>query len=301
PTPVPTPAPNAPAFAPKSITASTNQVYANDTFTVTGNVLNTSATQTIENVTATVTTDTALMLESGSNTFYIGNIAPNAAAKASFKLAAGNTVEAGSYKATITYTGTWNGTPITCAQDVAVKVTQKERFEISKVEYSDAMFVNEENSMTVYYVNKGKAIIYNLSAEIKGNFSNPGQQQFVGNVAPGTETSLDFSILTDKTGPINGTIILTYENGKGEVQKIEKEFACSVEENEFNNGGMMDGGMIGGDMDAGMQPDMPKAGMPWWGWLLIAVAVVGVVVAVVIIIKKRKAKKLALEDEDEDI
>ena len=123
---------------------------------------------------------------------------------------------------------------------------------------------------------------------------NPGQNQYLGNVAPGTEGSADFSITASAAGTINGKIILTYEDDKGAEKKIEKAFSVEVMEMEMPDPGVM---------DPSMDPTMgePQGGMPWWGWLLIAAAVVGAAVAAVVLVKKRKAKKQLLEDEDEDI
>lgn len=288
-----------PTLAPKSISTSTNNPVAGTTFTVSGNAQNTSMGETVENVIATLTTDTQLSLASGSNSTYIGNIAPGASASASFEVLASAAAEPGTYKATITYTGTWGGEQVQTSQDVAVTVSQEERFEISKIELSDVIYIGEEGDVTAYFVNKGKGIIYNLTAEIKGdNIMNPGQQQFIGNVAAGTENSVDFYIEGIEAGAINGKVVLTYEDSNGNQKTLEKEFSVSVEENQYNydNGFIDDGGYD-------VMPEEPS-GMPVWLIIVIVVvclAVVGGVVTLIVVLKKRKAKKLALEDEDEDI
>ena len=121
----------------------------------------------------------------------------------------------------------------------------------------------------------------------------------MGNVAAGTENSVDFSVMASAEGVINGKVILSYENSKGEVATLEKEFSCTVEAMPvYDDPGMMDPGM----MDPTMGEDV-STGMPIWGWALIVVGVGAVVAVVVVVIRKKKAaKKLAqLEEEDEDI
>ena len=289
-----------PTIVPTGISASTTDVYAGESFSISGTMKNPSAGETVENVTATLTGSEKLKLANGSNTVFLGNVAPGASLTATFALIADNNAEPGSYQATITYSGTWNGEAVTCMQEVAVNVTQKERFEISRIEPPEVLYAGEEQTLTLYYVNKGKGIIYNLSAEIKGDMANPGQSQYIGNVNAGTENSVDFAILGNEAGTITGTVVLSYEDNKGNVKTLEKEFSCQVQEMPAMDPGMMDPGM----MDPGMVDPgaMDEGGVPVWVWLLVGLGVVAVgAVVAVIIVKKRKAKKLALEDEDEDI
>ena len=97
-------------------------------------------------------------------------------------------------------------------------------------------------------------------------------------------------------GTINGKVILTYEDAKGQEKTLEKEYSVEFQENDSSmDPGVIDPNNPGGDVD------VPSTGMPWWGWLLIVAGVVVVIVVVVKVLKKRKEKKLLLEDDDEDI
>ena len=181
---------------------------------------------------------------------------------------------------------------------ISIPVTQPERFDITNMEAPEVLMMGEEGYLSVTFVNKGKSSINNLSAEIQGdNLSNPGQSQFLGNIQPGTENSVDFSVIASQEGALNGKVILTYEDAKGEIKSIEKEFSCMVEQ-----GMSMDDMMNPGFTDE--IPEEPQqAGIPVWGWALIALGIVGVAAIVVVIVRKKaKAKKLTqLEDEDEDV
>ncbi|MEG1367377.1 MAG: hypothetical protein RSC96_09205, partial [Oscillospiraceae bacterium] len=159
-----------------------------------------------------------------------------------------------------------------------------------------------ENTITLGFVNKGKGILYNVSAEIAGNIKNPGQQQFLGNLQAGAEGSADFVVASDTVGTVSGTITITYEDINGNSKTQTKEYSVTISENANGDmgGGMMpDGGMMPGggmDVDAGA----PQGGFPWWGWLLIGVGVVAVIIVTITIIKKKKAKKLAAELAEDD-
>ena len=234
-------------------------------------------------------------LASGSMNTYVGEMAPNTTKTISYKMMTDATIEPGAISINVNLSSK-NGEAT--ASPISIPVTQPERFDITNMEAPETIMMGEEGYLSVTFVNKGKSAINNLSAEIQGdNLANPGQSQFLGNIAAGTENSVDFSVLAAAEGTINGKVILSYEDAKGEVKTLEKEFSCTVEPMPDMSVDPMDPGM----MDPTVTETAP--GMPVWGWVLIVVGVAAVVVVVVVVVKKKqKAKKLAqLEDEDEDI
>lgn len=235
-------------------------------------------------------------LASGSMNTYVGEMAPNTTKTISYKMMTDATIDPGAISVNVNLSSK-NGE--TATSPISIPVTQPERFDITNMEAPETLMMGEEGYLSVTFVNKGKSPINNLSAEIQGdNLSNPGQSQFLGNIAAGTENSVDFSVIAAAEGTINGKVILSYEDSKGEVKTMEKEFSCTVQPAPS-----MDD-MMGMDSSM-MDPTATTAGpgMPIWGWALIVVGVAVVAVVVVVVVKKKqKAKKLAqLEDEDEDI
>lgn len=301
PTPAPTPAPpEVPKIMVKDFTFGGNSVEAGKEFTLELTLFTTSGNTNLEDVMVGLTfpSDSKnVSLASGSMNTYVGTMGPNATRTISYKMVTSATMEPGSVNITVQLTSK-NGEA--ASSPISIPVTQPERFEITNIEAPETMMMGEEGYLSVTFVNKGKSSINNLTAEIQGeNLANPGQSQFLGNVAAGTENSVDFSVMASAEGVINGKVILSYENSKGEVATVEKEFSCTVEAMPvIDDPGMMDPGM----MDPTMGEDV-EGGMPIWGWALIVVGVGAVAaVAVVVIRKKQAAKKLAqLEDEDEDI
>ena len=309
PTPVPTPAPTEvpvptekpeydyPKILVKDFSFGGNSVEAGKEFTLELTLFTTSGNANLQDVMVGLNFGElkGVSLASGSMNTYVGGMAPNSTKTISYKIITDATIEPGAISINVNLTSK-NGEAAT--SPISIPVTQPERFDITNMEAPETIMMGEEGYLSVTFVNKGKSAINNLSAEIQGeNLANPGQSQFLGNIAAGTENSVDFSVMAAAEGTINGKVILSYEDAKGEVKTLEKEFSCTVESMPDMSIDPMDPGM----MDPTMTDTAP--GMPIWGWALIVVGVVAVVVVVVVVIKKKqKAKKLAqLEDEDEDI
>ncbi len=297
-TPAPTTEPNLPKIMVKDFTFGGTSVPAGKEFELDLTLFTTSGNTNLQDVMVGLTfpPDTKnISLATGSMNTYVGEMAPGATRHIKYKMITDATMEPGSVPITVQLSSK-NGEGSTFP--ISIPVTQPERFEITNMEAPDTMLMGDEGYLSVTFVNKGKSPINNLSAEIQGdNLANPGQSQFLGNIAPGTENSVDFSVMAAGEGVITGKVVLSYENSKGETQTLTKEFSCTVEAMP-----PMDPGMDLPEMPDEMVDGEAGAGMPWWGWLLIAAGVAGVVAAVVIVLKKKKAKKQAqLEDEDEDI
>ena len=303
PTPTPEPVPTEkpeydyPKILVKDFSFGGNSVEAGKEFTLELTLFTTSGNANLQDVMVGLNFGElkGVSLASGSMNTYVGEMAPNTTKTISYKMITDATIEPGAISINVNLTSK-NGEAATAP--ISIPVTQPERFDITNMEAPETIMMGEEGYLSVTFVNKGKSAINNLSAEIQGdNLANPGQSQFLGNIAAGTENSVDFSVMAAAEGTINGKVILSYEDAKGEVKTLEKEFSCTVEP-------MMDMGID--PMDPGMMdPTVTETapGMPVWGWVLIVVGVAAVVVVVVVVVKKKqKAKKLAqLEDEDEDI
>lgn len=282
----------------KSASYGASEVQAGKEFDLTAEILAAAGTTAVDMVQVSLTLPEKISVVSGNSNYYVGKMNADTTSAVSFKLLASAVADPGSYAVTINVTGVGSdGTAVTNSLNVTVPVVQPERFEITNLSVPSPLLTGEENTITVTYVNKGKGIIYNLSAEIAGaGMDSEGQNQYVGNVAAGTEGSTDFTISSQTAGTINGKVTLTYEDAKGQQKTLEKAFSVDVQQNDSSmvNSGMVDSGVV----DPGAQT---SGGMPWWGWVVIAAVVVAVLIVIARIIKKQKAKKQRLEDEDEDI
>lgn len=308
PTPEPAPTPEPTYKTPGIIIRESSfgdapQVQAGAEFTLSLTVFTTSGTENLSDVLITLTLPQGVSLATGNLNTYIGEMGPEATRTVTYQILPSATFVDGVANIGVSMSGIGqnSGSPASGSTSVSVPVVQPERFEITNIEAPETMMMGEEGYVSLTFVNKGKTPINNLSAEIRGdNLANPGQSQFLGNIAAGTENSVDFNVMAEQTGTINATIVLSYEDDAGNVKTLEKTFSCTVEEMPvYDDPGMMDPGM----MDPSMGMEEPSGGMPWWGWALILAAVGGGAAAVVVVLKKRKAKKALaqLEDQDEDL
>lgn len=279
------------------------QVQAGSEFTLTLTVFTTTGTENLSDVLVTLSLPKDVSLATGNLNTYIGEMGPEATRTVTYQILPSATFVDGVANIGIEMSGKGqnSGAGASGTTSISVPVVQPERFEITNIEAPETMMLGEEGYVSLTFVNKGKTPISNLQAEIKGdNLANPGQSQFLGNIAAGTENSVDFNVMASQAGTINATIVLSYEDDAGNVKTLEKTFSCTVEEMPMmDDPGMMDPGM----MDPAMGDEEPKGGLPWWGWLLILLAVGGGAAAAVIVLKKQKAKKALaqLEDQDEDL
>lgn len=266
--------------------------------TMTLDILSTSGDEALTDLLVTLALPEGVTLASGNSTAYVGSMAAGSSTSVSFQLLPGANFTGGvaTVGVSLSAVGKDTGVAVSSSTNVTVPVVQPERFELTNLEAPETMYLGEEGYVSLTFVNKGKSSINNLSAEISGeNIANPGQSQYLGNIAAGTENSVDFNVQASNAGTLKGTITLSYEDDQGNVKTMTKDFSCDVQEMPSNDDGM-------DDFDPGMvEPE--KTGLPIWAKALIGVAVVAVIAGVVVFVrKKRKEKALGtLEDEDEDI
>ena len=278
--------------------AAAGTALAGNECTLTLDLLSTSGDEALTDLLVTLALPEGVTLASGNSTAYVGSMAAGSGTSVSFQLLPGANFTGGvaTIGVSLSAVGKDTGAAVSSSTNVTVPVVQPERFELTNLEAPETLYLGEEGYVSLTFVNKGKSSINNLSAEISGeNIANPGQSQYLGNIAAGTENSVDFNVKASNAGTLKGIITLSYEDDQGNVKTMTKDFSCDVQEMPDNNDGM-------DDFDPGIvEPE--KTGLPIWAKALIGVAVVAVIAGVVVFIrKKRKEKALGtLEDEDEDI
>lgn len=302
PEPSPTPQPKTPGLILKESNFGGTSVAAGEPFDLNLTIYATEGGENLSDVMVTLgINDENVTLANGNLNVYLGDMAPGSTRQVTYSILPAANFTGGVAKFSVGLSGkgkTTGAAPTTDGStSVSVPVTQPDRFEITGLEAPETLMVGEEGYLSLTFVNKGKMEVSNLSAELKGNMANPGQSQYLGNVAAGTENSVDFSLMASEAGTIEGTIVLSYEDAQGQVVTLEKTFSCTVEE-------MMDGGdmWIDPSMDPTIDMEPEPSGVPAFVWIVLAVVVLGGGAAVVIVVRKKKAAKLAqLEDSDEDI
>jgi len=273
----------------------TEIVTAGNPFMLDLGVYATSGTEELNDVIVSLTLPEGVSMTGGSLSTYVGSMGPQSNRQVSFSILPNASFTGGvaNIGVALTGTGAVSGSAVSGNTTISVPISQPDRFELGQLEVQDMIYLGDMASVTLNFVNKGKNPVANLEASLTGQNIGPGGTQYLGNLAAGTENSVDFDLTPEQAGPMSGVITLTYESENGEIKTVSKEFSGTVEELIFDDPGMMDPGM--------MEPmDEPKSGLPIWGWALIALAVAGAAGGGVFVVKKRKKAKALKELENED-
>ncbi len=284
-------------FALKDASYGDSGIYAGQEFTLSMTMLATNGASNIENVSATIVPDQHFSLASGASTIYFGTASPNQNIPLEFHLNAAANAEDGSYKITVNLTGvsSLTGEAVQASVDISVPVQQPDRFVLNNfapIDYISAGPGDGSGYMSIELINMGKSIVSNVivSVDSEGVYTEEGQV-YVGNFAAGAKNGVDLTLLSDTPGTYDVTLVISYENARGEVNEIREPFQMDVGE------AMMD------DSFFFEVPIEEETSTPAWLILLLVLGVVlvGGILAFIVIKKRHKTKKDAeLEDDDDE-
>ncbi|MEG3030054.1 MAG: hypothetical protein RR827_06605 [Oscillospiraceae bacterium] len=263
-------------------------------FTLSTVATNTSEFVSLDNVSVRVELPKGMEMASGNSQVLIGTVAKKGQISHGFNLVVSgveNNVTSLPIKLIYEFEAYVKGERKTykTEQDVSVSIEQATKFDISKLDFMETVNAGEEAYINVSLVNKGKATVNNVTAEIKSENINGTQTTFVGNVQPGSEATAEIYFPVTAAGAIKGKVIVTYEDAGGKSNTIERDFAMEA----------MDMPNMPGDMPTDIPMEPEKKGISLW--LIGAVVLVAGGAAGFVIYKKRKQAKKEAEDNDEDI
>lgn len=231
-------------------------VTAGDTFTLSLTFYNTSRNIDVSNMMITVTMPEALMLTSSSNTFYVDQLDSETTVTETMQVTAKANAAPQSHNIDVSMKYQYVDDHLVSRRDnttqetISIPIIQVDRFQVTGVEVSPEIYLNEESYLTVNFVNKGRSDVYNLSAEISGDIQNPGQQQNLGNLTSGSTGTADFYITPNAEGVCSGEVKITYEDTNMEEKTATILWSTTVVD---PMGGM--------DMGMGIGPGMEVPGM----------------------------------------
>lgn len=273
-------------------------INAGQPFTLAVTVYATKGNENLDDVTVTLDLRSeGITLQSGTLSQYIGTMRANTTQDVYFTILPSISFTGGVADIGVSLQGfgSKTGTESSGSVAISVPIEQPDRFEVTSVEMEPTLYVGEGGRITVNFVNKGRNPVSNLEASISGqNLGADITQQYIGNLAAGTENGIDFDLMPPEPGPVVGVVTLTYEAADGSAKTVTEEFSAEAMESPYNND-MFDDGMM-------PEPEPEKTGLPLWGWLLIGGAVIGGGTAGVVLVRKRRKEKAmaTLEADDED-
>lgn len=297
------PDPLTPYIIVESYSFGSESVDAGTDFELSMVLRNTSDTHTLQNIVMNVAPQGIFSVSSSSNTIYIDQLFAGSTVTKSVTINAGLTKvtddkDANTINIKFDYqflfdkvrkTGTSNET-------ITLPVIFPDRFEISPPEMSNMNFVGDDCYLYVPMVNKGRSSVYNLTASVRGDMSNPGQTQYIGNLTAGQDSGADFTIRFDEPGEWRGEVVVTYEDTNMNPREAVMPFTITVQE--------MNMGMEPGMEDPGMmepEPSEPVDTQPQDNTRRRTMMLVGLAVAVMTFyttVRKAKAKRSIFSDED---
>lgn len=295
-----------------------SQIPAGSEFPLTFSCRNTSQQIDLENIIIKVAPGEGLQIVDSTNVFYLPIINKSDTFEKTVMVSVLPNAEAKTHPVDVSFSYEYvvNGTRQKgeMSQQISVPTLQPDRFEADPVEDLLESTVGEEIYITGKYVNKSRGEIYNLSATLVGDFNGAGKVNHVGNVAAGASGDVEFSIIPDTAGPLNGEIAYSYEDAAGNVRTVSVPFATTI--NEAMQDDMMAGGMVMGGMDMGGMDGMESvdtigdsgAGFwqqvknpnSWQMWVVVGGGCIVVILIAMTVIKKRKAAA-EFEDDDETV
>ncbi|MBE6906637.1 MAG: hypothetical protein E7476_10240 [Ruminococcaceae bacterium] len=275
-------------------------VPAAGNFTLKVTFKNTSKKLPIDNIVMKVTVPEAFTMTSSSNTFYVEKLGRDSAIERTMSLSVKPNAEpiSQSIKLAFSFEAVIDETrkQFTSEEEISIPVVQLDRFSLNPLEVPEMIFVGEGTNIEATFVNKGKTPVYNVSAEITGNISKPGQKQFIGNIEAGKEETADFSISADMPGEISGEVVITYEDANMHVGELRAPFSATAQANNV---------MPPDDGELAMNPEGMEAEpvtwlseIPIWTWVAAGVVLIILFAFAKKLYRVHKEKKMEEQDED---
>lgn len=269
-------------------------------FTLRIRFTNTSKKLPVDNIVMKVTMPDAFTLTNSSNTFYVEKLGKQTSLERELSITVKPSAEPISHvvKIAFTYEAVIDEKrkQLTSEQEISIPVSQLDRFSFTPIEAPPEMYVGDSSSIEAKFVNKGKSTVFNVTAEILGNISQPGQRQFIGNIESGKEETADFLIEPKAAGEVQGEVIITYEDANMRITTLRQPFNAMAKVMDMQP-------PVEDTMGEGMgEPPKPETWygkIPIWTWVAGGAGLLIVVTFISKLVRHYREKKL-LEDDDED-
>lgn len=193
-----------------------------------------TGTVKVENIVVTVDGGECFTVDGGSNTAHYDALSAGKTLTQELPMQAVPTCKSGAQGMTVSfkyeYVDGGKRSAVTSDIRLSVPVSQPDRFQLNQPAAA-SFTAGEEGEITLAYVNKGRADIGNLEAQLVGEgFSSPAKVQYLGNVAAGASGSIGFALTPEAAGKMDLTIKVTYEDADLHTQTKEFPLSLTVEE-----------------------------------------------------------------------
>lgn len=291
--------------------ADQEELRAGSTFNFTFDIHNTHSSIAAKNITVTISqADNIFTVAQGSNSFFINKIAAGETATNSVQMKVKSDASTKAYPIKLTIEYEYDGMEPN-PETGAVGETKTVELNLQAMENSrpvvDYVNVNSWEGMVTVgntatlsfeFYNMGRSPLNNVIATVEGDITKAdGNMFFIGNVAEGSSSFVEFDVIPNIEGKAKGTLKITFEDSNGDQIDFTKEF-----ETEVMPAAVIDPGMIGGDSGEVFNPEVipvKKPILPIWLFVLIEVVIFIVFMSITrkIIISRYKVKLRRKEQE----
>jgi hypothetical protein len=267
-------------------TTNPTSVVAGEPFVLGITLKNTSSSETITNLVASMDAGGTFKPVSGSSSLYIASLAPGESKSVSLRLTSKADTSPDSYTASfaITYDAANSKDGSASSNEtIAIPVTQVPKVSATKLQLQPAdIYVNQDLNVMSTINNTGKSKIYNLTVTISdsaGLFDE--SETYLGNIEAGSTGNVDVYVAPTATGSTTLRMTGEYEDENGTKYTVEQTSDIEVMEQQSYEPIIDD-----------MTDDTEQSGGKWWLWLILVLAVAGLAAAIVL---RARAKKKAAE------
>ncbi len=292
-------------------TVDQKELRAGSTFNFTFDLYNTHSSIAAKNITVTLTqADNIFTVAQGSNSFFITSIAAGETVEQTVAMKVKSDATTKTYPLKVTIEYEYEGIKPN-PETGEVGVTLPVELNLSAVENSRPVVDNVNvyswdgnvvsggtATLGFEFYNMGKSQLNNVITTLEGDFTKAdGEMYFIGNVAAGTSSYVEFDVIPNVEGTAKGVLKISFEDSNGDKIEFTKDFSQDVMPAVSMDPGMMDGG---GAVDAfNPVPEAKKPIMPVWGFILMELILFGAFVPItrkiVITLYKAKLRKREVE------
>lgn len=276
------------------------QVEAGQEFMLHLELKNTSSQTAVGNMIMAVETGEALAITNASNSTYIENINPQETVNIDIPMKALADGKQEGFRLEISfkyeYVSKETRTQATSTEKIAIPVVQPDKYIVSEAVLENEIHQNTETTISLPYVNKGKATIYNVEAKLEtdDNLEATESYLYLGNLDAGASGTVDFIVNPRKKGNQKAKVRITYEDSSNKQKEIVKEVKMKVQDEAPDESDMYG---MGAEETYEQEPQTvawKKYGL-WGGGAALILLAAGIIHK-----KKKKEKSLLLEEEEDD-
>lgn len=263
----------------------TEELRAGSVFNFSFDLTNTHESVGAKNITITVSQEEGIFTPTqGSNSFFIQRIAAGDTSQNTLemKVKADTMTKAYPIKLTVEYeydgikanpaTGNIGETEIIELSLQAVENSRPVVDYVNVYSWDGNVVVGNPATLAFEFYNMGKSPLNNVIATVDGDFmKSDGNMYFIGNVAQGSASYVEFDVMPNIEGMAKGTVKITFEDSNGDEIEFIKEFESMV-----SSPIPFDPGMEPGGVDDVFNPDEvqgKKEILPMWLFIVILIAI----------------------------